>query len=129
MARPDLPGGPAAVYGVIPAAGRSRRMGSPKQLLPYGDSTVLETVIETVLATPMSGLAVVTHSDIVDELDLAEDPRFLTAINDDAESQMLDSIGLGIEALRGECDPAAKSGILVCPGDMPGIDVATIEAC
>lgn len=119
----------AAVYAVIPAAGRSRRMGSPKQLLPYGDRTVLESVIETVLAAPTSGLAVVTHTAVANELDLTEDPRFVTVINDDAESQMLDSIRLGIEAAQGAFEPTPDSGILVCPGDMPWIDVPTVTAC
>ena len=117
MSHPDESFSPVAVYAVIPAAGQSTRMGVPKQLLPCGEGTVLETVIGTVLAAPMNGLAVVANSAVADELDLAEDPRFLTAINDDAESQMLDSICLGIEALRAEC------------GDMPEIDVETLEAC
>ncbi len=128
---PDVDDQPTsvAVYAVIPAAGRSRRMGSAKQLLPYGDRTVLERVIETVLAAPTSGLAVVTHAAVATELDLAEDPRFLTVINDDAESQMLDSIRLGIEALGDTFAPGDDSGVLVCPGDMPGIDVANVTAC
>ena len=129
MSHPDESFSPVAVYAVIPAAGQSTRMGVPKQLLPCGEGTVLETVIGTVLAAPMNGLAVVANSAVADELDLAEDPRFLTAINDDAESQMLDSICLGIEALRAECNPPADAGILVCPGDMPEIDVETLEAC
>jgi len=129
MSHPDESFSPVGVYAVIPAAGQSKRMGAPKQLLSYGEGTVLETVIETVLAAPMNGLAVVANSAVADELDLAEDPRFLTAINDDAESQMLDSICLGLEALRAECNPPADSGILVCPGDMPGIDVEALKAC
>ncbi|HUU82881.1 MAG TPA: nucleotidyltransferase family protein [Phycisphaerae bacterium] len=118
-----------AVYAVIPAAGRSRRMGSAKQLLPYGDRTVLETVIETLLAAPINGLAVVTHTAVANELDLPEDPRFLTVINDDAESQMLDSIRMGVDALRQALTPPDDSGVLVCPGDMPLIDVATVTSC
>ena len=42
------------IYAVIPAAGRSRRMGIAKQLLPYDDRTALEVVIETILASPMA---------------------------------------------------------------------------
>jgi molybdenum cofactor cytidylyltransferase len=81
------------------------------------------------LAAPISGLAVVTHTAVANELDLAEDPRFVTVINDDAESQMLDSIRLGLEAVRGAFDPAPNSGILVCPGDMPQIDVGAVTSC
>ena len=117
------------VYAVIPAAGRSQRMKAPKQLLPFGDSTVLECVIETVLAAPTSGLAVVTHAAVAAELDLAEDPRFITVINDDAESQMLDSIRMGVGALHEAFEPGGDSGILVCPGDMPAVGVEDAVAC
>jgi molybdenum cofactor cytidylyltransferase len=121
--------GPATVYAIIPAAGRSLRMGQLKQLMPYGDHTILETVIETVLAAPVNGLVVVANNDVEGELDLSEDPRFVTAINDDAESQMLDSIGLGLDALAAAFDLPRDCGICVCPGDMPGIDVASVTAC
>jgi molybdenum cofactor cytidylyltransferase len=120
---------PVAVYAIIPAAGRSLRMGQLKQLMPYGDRTILETVIETVLAGPVNGLVVVANSDIDDELDLSEDPRFVTAINDDAESQMLDSILLGLDTLAAAFDLPRHCGVCVCPGDMPGIDVASVTAC
>jgi CTP:molybdopterin cytidylyltransferase MocA len=101
----------------------------PKQLLPFDDRTVLETVIETVLAAPINGLVVVTHTSVADELDLAEDPRFITVINEDAESQMLDSIRLGIEAIRTRCEPPPEAGILVCPGDMPKIGLEAMTTC
>ena len=104
-------------------------MGEPKQLMPYGDRTILETVIETMLASPMNGLAVVTHSDIAEVLDLAEDPRFITVINNDADSQMLDSIRMGLEALIEACAPPAECGFCICPGDMPGVDVASVTTC
>ncbi|MCP4247654.1 MAG: nucleotidyltransferase family protein [bacterium] len=117
------------VCAVIPAAGRSRRMGTDKQLLPYGRSTVLETVIETVLAAPIDGLAVVTHTAIADELDLPDDPRFVTVINDDETTHMLDSIRLGVSALARTFDLGPDAGLLVCPGDVPGLDLATLATC
>jgi hypothetical protein len=58
------------VFGLIPAAGWSRRMGKPKQLLPWGRATILETVMDTVGAGGVDGLVVVTHSRIVAALDL-----------------------------------------------------------
>lgn len=120
---------PVAVYAIVPAAGRSVRMGQLKQLLPYGGRTILETVIETMLASPIAGLAVVANSDVDAELDLSEDPRYVTVLNDDAESQMLDSIRLGLEALVEAFDPPQRCGICVCPGDMPAIDAASVTAC
>jgi len=104
-------------------------MGQPKQLLPYGELTLLETVIERVLVTPMSGLAVVTNAAVAEALDLTDDPRFLTVLNDDPESQMLDSIRRGAEALQGFFGVPPDAGLMVCPGDMPDVDADTVHAC
>jgi molybdenum cofactor cytidylyltransferase len=35
------------ISGIILAAGESRRMGTLKQLLPYRDKTVIETVVDS----------------------------------------------------------------------------------
>ena len=32
-------------FAVVPAAGRSRRMGRPKLLLPWGESTIIQQVL------------------------------------------------------------------------------------
>ena len=47
------------ISGVLLAAGMSTRMGQPKQLLPFGRSTVIETVIETLLASQLVEVMVV----------------------------------------------------------------------
>ena len=43
--RPDRPATTHRTAGVILAAGASRRLGRPKQLLPYGDGVLLDAVI------------------------------------------------------------------------------------
>ena len=47
------------ISGILLAAGMSTRMGQPKQLLPFGRSTVIETVIETLLASQLVEVMVV----------------------------------------------------------------------
>lgn len=113
--------GDVQVFAVIPAAGQSKRMGRPKQLLPLGGRTLLEQVIEAVLEGEINGLCVVVSSAIDNELLLREDPRFITAVNDDAGSQMLDSILIGWGALRERRPVHDPDACLVCPGDMPGV--------
>jgi molybdenum cofactor cytidylyltransferase len=116
------------VFAIIPAAGRSTRMGQPKQLLPVGDRPMLEWVIETVLQGHIAGLCVVTSSDVDEALLLGEDPRYVLAINDDPTSEMLDSVRLGLEALTHACDVTDTDGYLVCPGDMPLVLAEDVEA-
>ena len=113
------------VFGMIPAAGRSRRMTSdvPKQLMPFGDRVVLECAIEAMLGADLDGLVVVTRSDVADELDLTEDPRFLTAINDEAGSEMIDSIRVGLAALAAARDELLAAAALVPPEERSSVAV------
>ena len=119
---------PVQVFAIIPAAGRATRMGRPKQLLPVGRGTMLECVIEAVLAGDTNGLCVVTSSAIDAELCFSEDPRFIVAVNDDADSEMLDSIRMGMAALSEQCQVADIDGYVVCPGDMPHVSPDDVRA-
>ena len=47
------------VFALIPAAGKSARMGRPKLSLPLGDHTVLECVIATLREAGISDILVV----------------------------------------------------------------------
>jgi molybdenum cofactor cytidylyltransferase len=48
-----------ALAGVVLAAGESRRMGTPKQLLPFGERTILERVVDTLLTAGVGQVIVV----------------------------------------------------------------------
>jgi len=116
------------IVAIIPAAGRSTRMGRPKQLLPMDKGTMLEHVIESVLWGDIDGLCVVTSGAVDDELALGEDPRFILAINDDADSEMLDSIRMGMAVLNARCQVNDIDAYLVCPGDMPRVTPDDVRA-
>ena len=140
-----LPSGGVQVFGIIPAAGMSRRMGRPKQTLAYGSSTITGTVARTLLGADIDGLVVVTRTELVEALDLPTDPRVAVAINDDADSEMIDSICIGLEMLakpysepqalahagrRPEKTPACPdAGVLVVPGDMPALSAESCRTC
>ena len=59
-------------FALIPAAGRSRRMGRPKLALPLGQNTVLEAVIAAVRAASVHAVLVVLGPDSQDLQVLAE---------------------------------------------------------
>src|SRR2546423_13601895 len=52
------PSGSPFVSGLVLAAGGSSRLGRPKQLLPYGDGTLLEHVVKTACSSPIDQLIV-----------------------------------------------------------------------
>ena len=126
---------PVRIWGVIPAAGMSRRMGKSKQVLPFGQSTMVATVTRTLLEAGLDGVVIVTRTALIARLELPADPRVRLAINDDPESEMIDSVRIGLASLRrteigGHSWPVAKQdGVLVIPADMPGVRAATCQAC
>jgi len=48
---------------IVPAAGRSRRMGQPKLLLKLGEKTVIARVVETLREAGISKIVVVVRLD------------------------------------------------------------------
>lgn len=116
------------IWGIVPAAGMSRRMGRPKQTLGFAGTTLVGGTLQTLLAAGLSGVVVVTRLELVDGLRLAADPRVLIAFNDDPESQMIDSVRIGLSALAG-FRPGFRDGVMVVPGDMPEIRPETCRAC
>jgi len=53
----------APVSAILLAAGRSRRMGSCKQLLPLGDSTVIARCLDALVAGGAGEIVVVVSED------------------------------------------------------------------
>ena len=47
------------IGGILLAAGLSTRMGEPKQLLPFGESTIVETVVDSMLMSKLDSVIVV----------------------------------------------------------------------
>jgi len=117
------------VYGVLPAAGMSRRMGTAKQVLPYGDRTMTARTAHTMLESGLDAVAVVTRTELVEAIHLPQDDRLLLVVNDDASSQMIDSIGLGMDRLDDVFGPSPQAGILVIPADMPTVSTDACTQC
>ncbi len=134
------------IWAIIPAAGKGRRMGRPKQTLPFADSTLAGTVVRTLLAAGAERIMVVTRTPLVGALALPADPRIAICLNDDGTAEMIDSIRIGLAALVGSAERAAtprrsdsnsasfgtplpNDGVVVVPADMPELSVATCSAC
>ena len=52
------------IHGILLAAGLSTRMGEPKQLLPFGDSTIIETMIDNMLGSKLDEVIVVIGHEL-----------------------------------------------------------------
>lgn len=111
------------IAAVVLAAGMSTRMGTLKQLLPFGKSTVLGSVIESLRAAGLDRVVVVLghEADKVRESVATSQAEF--AINDDYVLGMFSSVQAGLRAL---C-PNTET-FLICLSDQPSIRGETIRA-
>ena len=90
----------AFVSGILLAAGLSTRMGEPKQLLPLGESTIVETVVDNMLAAKFDEVIVVVGHRAA-EIEKRFGTRPLkTVFNPDYRHGMLTSAQAGIRACK-----------------------------
>ncbi|TWT45719.1 2-phospho-L-lactate guanylyltransferase [Phycisphaerae bacterium RAS1] len=102
-------------------------MGADKQLLVVGGKPMLLGVLDALLASRVDGVVVVTRSEIA--CHIPPRPRLTIAQNNVADSEMIDSVRIGLAAWRDAGAAAETGGFLVCPGDHPGIAPADFDAC
>lgn len=115
------------VGAVVLAAGMSRRMGKPKLVLPWGDTTVIGQVVRVLQQAGVLEIVVVTGGDRIRvEEALAGLPVKLVQNEQYREDHMLLSLQTGIRHLS-ECVEA----VFVVLGDQPQIqpDVITALLC
>jgi molybdenum cofactor cytidylyltransferase len=104
------------ICGILLAAGRSRRMGTQKLLLPFAGQTVVGHIAGQLLTGGLEQLIVVVGADR-SAVDAALINKNVTLVeNPDFNGDMLSSIRCGLKALPANCDVA-----LIALGDQPGI--------
>lgn len=86
------------ITAIILAAGESKRMGEPKMLMPWGKSTVLQTVISTFQASGIKDILVVTGG-ARQQIEGLIGKTVQTVFNEEYKNgEMLSSIQLGVSA-------------------------------
>jgi molybdenum cofactor cytidylyltransferase len=107
---------------LILSGGASRRMGSPKALLPYQGRPFLEHLLEVTVHAKIGARRVVLGADadlIADAVRLAADEAVFNA---EWEKGQLSSIQAGIRSL-----PAGTDGMILCLIDHPLISVGLVD--
>ena len=111
------------VAAILLAAGRSRRMGAFKPLLPFGDSTVIQSCLKHLRGAGVSEIAVVLGHRADELRQHLKDFDLTFAVNPEPESEMSVSIACGLEQIS-----AAASALLIALVDHPAVDSGTIRA-
>lgn len=112
------------VAGLVLAAGFSSRMGTDKLLLPFGNSTVLETTLDQIANNDIPKLVVVTRQEIANILTTSCETDVV--INPFPSRGQSSSLILGIEHIQKKYSNC--SGVLVFLGDMPLLSHNVISA-
>jgi molybdenum cofactor cytidylyltransferase len=105
----------AQIAAIVLAAGRSQRMGQPKMLLPWGDTTVIGQVVRTLAKAGLGEIVVVTGGARQQvEAALQDHPARLVYNPRYEEDQMALSLKAGLASLS-----AGVEAALVALGDQP----------
>ncbi len=110
------------ITAIILAAGESKRMGQPKMLMPWGRSTVLQTVISTLQTAGVDDILVVTGG-ARKQIEMLIGKSVQTVFNENyVQGEMLSSVQIGLAAKKHEASAA-----LICLGDQPQVQVRSVQ--
>jgi molybdenum cofactor cytidylyltransferase len=110
------------ICAIILAAGRSRRMGAQKVLLPFAGRTVIGHIAGEILRSAVDEVIVVVAGPDAPRLAEALAGRRVTLVaSADPEGEMLSSVRCGLRALPPECE-----AVLVALGDQPSITAGLV---
>jgi molybdenum cofactor cytidylyltransferase len=112
------------IAAILLAAGESKRMGTPKMLLPWGNRTVIEHVVSTFLKAGIEEILVVTggaREQVEQALETypvrkLHNPKYATG-------EMLLSLQRGIRAM-----PERTEAVLIGLGDQPQVQEQSLRA-
>jgi molybdenum cofactor cytidylyltransferase len=111
------------ISGLVLGAGGSRRLGQPKQLLPYGEGTLLGHVVNVARACAFDQLVVAlggAAAEVRAKVDLSD---VEVVINDAYGAGCSSSIAAALDYL----DPRCEVMVLML-GDQPGVTAATVSS-
>jgi molybdenum cofactor cytidylyltransferase len=110
------------MVGIVLGAGASKRLGRPKQTLPFGNTTLLGHVMRDVEASALERVVLVVGGAAEETLAGLDLRRAQVARNDSYGTGCASSLLAGLDA-AGDCD-----AVMLILGDMPGVDEAAIDA-
>ena len=115
------------ILAVVPAAGKSVRMGRPKLSLPLGDRTVLEWVIAALRGGGVDQVLVVLGPHVRELKPLSESAGAVALVLANETPDMRTTVQYGLDWLEVQCHPQDDDWWLLVPADHPTLDAAVIR--
>lgn len=111
------------VTGLVLAAGGSKRLGRPKQLLPYGRATLLDHVLDTARSCSFDQLLCVIGGAAGDVRRAVDFDGVEVVENPDFGEGCSSSIAAALHAVDPRCEV-----LVLMLGDQPGVTAETVAA-
>jgi molybdenum cofactor cytidylyltransferase len=111
------------IWAVILAAGESKRMGTPKMLLPFKGSTMIESVIDNVTRSNVYKTILVLGAEKESLTRLTGNLAVECCFNGKYKEGMLSSVKCGFRNI-----PAGTRAVMVFQGDQPLITPSVINS-
>lgn len=119
---------PGRLFAVVPAAGRSRRMGRPKLSLPLGERTVLQRLLDALAAPEIVERVVVVRGDD-DPLAAAASAAGAHVVRPaKAPPEMRDSVEHALRAIQERHAPDQGDGWILVPADHPVLEPTAVRS-
>ncbi len=110
------------ISGIILAAGESKRMGKPKQLLPWGKSTILQQVVDNATKSKLGKVLVVLGYRADEIAAKLGQTSAQIVVNQDFKLGMSSSLKCGLR-----CAPTDSEAFMSLLGDEPLVDTDIID--
>jgi molybdenum cofactor cytidylyltransferase len=114
-------------FALIPAAGQSHRMGRPKLLLPLGERTVVERVVDAFRQAGVDTILVVAGPDMPELVQKAEQAGAFALRLGAPTPTMRATVEHGLAWLEIAFMPQPQDGWLLCPADHPTLRSAVVS--
>ncbi len=110
------------VAAIVLAAGRSRRMGRFKPLLPFGNKTVIQSCIDNYRDAGVEEIVIVLGHRAAEVTEHLKTSSVAFVTNPEPDSEMSRSVALGVAALSSNA-----KGVLITPADHPAVPANVIR--
>ena len=110
------------ISAILLAAGQSKRMGELKQLMPFGQSTIVEQAVDNLLGSAVDEVIVVVGYKAEDVIKAIAAKPVKLVMNPDYEQGMSTSVIAGLNLVH-----SGVQGVMLALGDQPLVDSQTIN--
>ncbi|HEY7328346.1 MAG TPA: nucleotidyltransferase family protein [Gemmataceae bacterium] len=114
-------------FAILPAAGKSSRMGRPKLALPLGERTILEHVVAALRQAEVEHILVVLGPHVAELTALATSAGARVCPLAEPTAGMRETVEHGLRWIEQRFHPLPDDTWLLAPADHPALDASVVK--